>query len=84
MRKLIVSAVVIAGFGTPALADAPGKDWIADSKVRTMLAMRGFQVTKLEADDGHWEGEARKANVTYEFHVDPHSGVITKMERDND
>lgn len=67
----------------PALADMPGKGWISSAKVKAMLAKRGYQVTKLEADDGHWEGEARKANANYEFHVDPRSGAITKMERDH-
>ena len=40
-------------------------------------------VTKIEADDGHWEGEGMKNGQKYEFHVDPHSGAITKDEPDD-
>lgn len=84
LRTILIAAVTAAGLGAPALADVPGKNWISTAKVKAILAKRGYQVTKLEADDGHWEGEARKANVTYDFHVDPRSGAITKMERDTD
>ena len=83
IKTLLVAVVAAASLGSSAFADTPGKGWISDAKVKTILAKRGYQVTKLEADDGHWEGEARKANVRYEFHVDPRSGAITKMERDH-
>ena len=83
IKKLLILAVATAGLGAPALADMPGKNWISSAKVKAMLSKRGYRVTKLEADDGHWEGEARKANANYEFHVDPRSGAITKMERDH-
>ncbi|MCP3733963.1 PepSY domain-containing protein [Sphingomonas sp. RP10(2022)] len=81
--KLLIAAIALAGIGTPALADMPGKGWISSAKVKNILAKRGYRVTKLEADDGHWEGEATKANIKFEFHVDPRSGAITKMERDH-
>lgn len=83
IKKLLVVAVTTTVIGAPAYADMPGKGWISSAKVKNMLAKRGYRVTKLEADDGHWEGEARKANASYEFHVDPRSGAITKMERDH-
>lgn len=83
IKKILIATVSIAGLGSPAFADMPGKNWISSAKVKAMLSKRGYRVTKLEADDGHWEGEARKAKVNYEFHVDPHSGAITKMERDH-
>lgn len=84
IQKLLIAAVAIAGIGTPALADVPGKTWIGSAKVKAMLAKRGYRVTKIEADDGHWEGEAVRRNARYEFHVDPHSGQVTKLERDHD
>lgn len=36
----------------------------------------------MEADDGHWEGKTTKGTQRIEFHVDPHSGKITKAEPD--
>ena len=68
----------------PAFADEPGRGWISSARVTTMLAKRGYKVTKIEADDGHWEGEAARRGAKYEFHVDPHNGKVTKLERDRD
>lgn len=84
--RLITSAVCAAGLILPtaALADQPGRNWIARDKVVQILAKRGYRVTKIEADDGHWEGEARRRGLEYDFHVDPHSGRVTKLERDRD
>jgi len=78
-------ALAIALFGTsPALADVPGRDWISSAKVSQTLAKMGYQVRQIEADDGHWEGEAAKNGRNYDFHVDPRTGRVTKMELDND
>ncbi|MCK9826221.1 PepSY domain-containing protein, partial [Nocardioides cavernae] len=68
----------------PAFADEPGRGWISNARVTTMLAQRGYRVTKMEADDGHWEGETARRTAMYEFHVDPHNGKVTKLERDRD
>ncbi len=67
-----------------AFANEPGPGWISSARVTTMLAKRGYNVTKIEADDGHWEGEAARRGAQYEFHVDPHNGKVTKLERDRD
>lgn len=88
-RNLIaVAAAATAALVTPAFApafaDVPGANWIDSAKVTAMLAKQGYRVTKIEADDGHWEGEAIKENARFDFHVDPHSGRITKMEPDRD
>lgn len=76
-------AILAAGLvSAPALADMPGKGWIKRDKVGQLLARKGYHLTKIEADDGHWEGEATRRGVTYEFHADPHTGKLTKLERD--
>jgi len=84
IRKLLIVAVLASGISTPALADVPGRNWISSAKVTAMLAKRGYRVTKIEADDGHWEGDAVRRGLKYEFHVDPRSGQVTKMKRDRD
>jgi hypothetical protein len=62
--------------------DEPGHDWIPITKVVHILKKHGYKkVTKIEADDGHWEGEGIKHGHTYEWHVNPHSGKITKDKR---
>jgi hypothetical protein len=84
MRIITLGAFAIATMATtPALADQPGRGWISAARVTTILAKRGYKVSKIEADDGHWEGDAMRGPVKYEFHVDPHSGAVTKLERDH-
>ena len=80
----ILAAAAVALASAPALADQPGPGWIPAAKVSAQLARRGYHVTKIAADDGHWEGEATKAGQTWEFHVDPRTGGVTKMQRDKD
>lgn len=87
MKRFIAAAATVSAlalFATPATADRPGRNWIGSGKVRQILAKRGYHMTKVEADDGHWEGEATRRGRNYEFHVDPHTGAVTKLERDRD
>lgn len=68
---------------SPALADQPGADWISADQARSKLMAAGYSsITKIEADDGHWEGEGMKNGQKHEFHVDPHTGAITKDQVD--
>jgi hypothetical protein len=84
-RNLVaIAAAATAALAAPALADVPGANWISSTKVTAMLAKQGYRVTKIEADDGHWEGEAVRKDARFDFHVDPQSGRITKMEPDRD
>lgn len=78
-------AVITAMASTAAWADQPGADWISMAQAQETLKAAGYtQVTKIEADDGHWEGEGLKQDgKKYEFHVDPHSGKITKDQLDH-
>ena len=71
----------------PALADndQPGADWLPKDQVVQKVEAAGYSsVTGLKADDGYWEGKGVKNGVITEFHVDPHSGAITKEEVDTD
>lgn len=84
--SIIVLAALIAGTtALPAQADTPGRGWISEARVKALLAKQGYTVTKIEADDGHWEGEATKrGGGRFEFHVDPKTGKVTKMQPDRD
>ncbi|MBE7218453.1 MAG: PepSY domain-containing protein [Caulobacteraceae bacterium] len=84
--RIVPALVAVAGFAWAPLAwaDSPGPGWTPRAQVVKRLGRQGYRVTKIEADDGHWEGEAVRRHVRYEFHVDPHTGRITKMERDRD
>ncbi|WP_345946453.1 PepSY domain-containing protein [Bradyrhizobium sp. 176] len=53
-------------------------------QVQAKLMQSGYsQVTKLEADDGHWEGEGIKGGKKMEFHADPRTGQITSEKQDD-
>lgn len=81
MKPLLLILSLLIAAPTVALADKPGADWLTHSQVTEKLLAQGFtRVIKLEADDGHWEGDAVKDGKTYEVHVDPHSGALTKSE----
>lgn len=86
MKSLIVAAALILPVGTFAAAgfawaDTPGADWMSKDQITKKLADSGYtDIRKLEADDGHWEGDAMKDGKMMEIHVDPHSGAITKSE----
>jgi hypothetical protein len=84
LRLAPIAAIAVLAIAVPAQADRPGRNWISSAKVTKILAERGYRVIKIEADDGHWEGEALRHRHKYDFHVDPHSGHITKLERDRD
>ena len=82
----LVAALLLAGsvVVSPALADQPGADWISADQAKSKLMAAGYSsITKIEADDGHWEGEGMKNGQKHEFHVDPHTGAITKDQVDH-
>ena len=87
MKKL--ASVVFAVALSPvvldlAKADQPGPDWMPAQQVIEQVLKSGYtQVTKLEADDGRWEGEGIKNGQKMDFHADPKTGVITSEELDD-
>ena len=84
-RSLVLgTALAVAAFGA-ALADTtPGQDWITMEQATQKVKDAGYStVTKLEADDGRWEGEGVKNGQRMEFHVDPRSGAISNEHPDD-
>jgi len=85
MRWVIGLAVglALAGASMFALADKPGPDWMSFEQVVQKLKEAGYtQISKLEADDGHWEGKGTKNGQSLKFHADPRTGVITSEKPD--
>lgn len=84
MKAIIMTAALAGALTASAFADQPGADWMTRQQVTQKLKANGYsQITKLEADDGHWEGEGIKHGKKMEFHVDPHSGALLKEEVDH-
>ena len=79
----LLTGLLLALATNPAFADQPGADWISRDRVAEILKQAGYgPIVSMEADDGHWEGKTTKGTQRIEFHVDPHSGKITKAEPD--
>ena len=83
-KRARAAASVGAGIAGSASADQPGSDWMTKEQVMQKLSTAGYtNITGLEADDGHWEGKGTKNGKIMEFHVDPHTGALTKEEIDD-
>ncbi|MBR0948068.1 hypothetical protein ABIF65_010865 [Bradyrhizobium japonicum] len=78
---LVIGSLAVA---SAASADQPGPDWMPMEQVRAKVIEFGYsQVTKLEADDGQWEGKGIKNGQKMEFHADPKTGVIVREKPDH-
>ena len=80
MRKSTVFAAALAlsaSTSFSAMADQPGPDWMPMEQVKAKLLSSGYSsITKIEADDGHWDGEGVKNGQTMRFELDPKTGEI--------
>ena len=55
----------------------PGADWLTPAQTKQALKSAGYsEITKLEADDGHWDGEGIKDGRRMRFDADPKTGAI--------
>jgi len=91
MRAILTAtamSMILLAAAIPARADdddRPGADWISKDQVQQKVEAAGYtNISQIKADDGHLEGKGVKNGQITEFHVDPHSGAITKEEVDND
>jgi len=65
--------------------DLPGPDWMPAQQVIEQVLKSGYtQVTKIEAEDGRWEGEGIKNGQKMAFQADPKTGVITTENLDEE
>jgi hypothetical protein len=89
MTKFLMIPALALGLAavTPALADdddkgrlnVPRDQWLSVNDVTQKLTQQGFQVRKIEVDDGTYEFEGTNtAGVKVEAHVHPGTGEILK------
>lgn len=79
---LCVALLMVAS--TMARADQPGPDWMQMEQVKAKVLQSSYsQVTKLEADDGRWEGEGIKNGQKMDFDVVSKTGVIISKRLDD-
>lgn len=81
------AAITVIGFLTVssmANADQPGPDWMPIEQVKAKVTESGYTVvTRIEADEGRWEGKGIKNGQKMEFHADPKTGEITREKPDD-
>lgn len=79
MSRIVHYALAAALGALPltAQAETPGPDWLTPIQMRQALKGAGYsEVIKLEADDGHWDGEGIKDGRRMKFDADPRTGAI--------
>lgn len=79
-KPMIIAAAAAIAVSGAAFADQPGKDWMSKNDVKKQMEGQGYSAIVMEADDGHWEGEAVKDGKIVEFHADAHTGRVTKSK----
>ncbi|MCK1638564.1 PepSY domain-containing protein [Bradyrhizobium sp. 157] len=84
LATVVFTAALSASSLNLVKADQPGTDWMPAEQVKQKVLQSGYtEVTKLEADDGQWEGEGIKNGQKMDFHADPKTGVITSEKVDD-
>ncbi|GJD97927.1 PepSY domain-containing protein [Methylobacterium iners] len=77
LSAFAISMAFTAGVSGAVLADQPGADWMPAEQVKKKLISSGYtSITKIEADDEHWDGEGIKDGQKMKFEVDPKTGDI--------
>lgn len=74
---IVCALVAGASLHGIALAAQPGPDWMPLDKVKEKLMSSGYtSIIKIDADDGHWDGEGIKNGKLMEFDLDPKTGEV--------
>lgn len=79
LKALIFSCALAAGIVqySIALAGQPGSDWMPVEKVKEKLMSSGYtSIIRIDADDGHWDGEGIKNGKLTAFDLDPKTGEV--------
>lgn len=86
MRKLTLAAILAA---TPLFAFATGEAIAVDTDlgkteeaVTTALTAMGYEVRKMDMEDGMIEAYAVKGDEMLEVYVSPETGKVTKLGED--
>ncbi|HEX8417960.1 MAG TPA: PepSY domain-containing protein [Methylobacterium sp.] len=77
IAALALAFALSAGSAPLLAAEQPGPDWMPLEQVKKSVMATGYtEITKIEVDDGHWDGEGVKNGRKMKFEADPKTGVI--------
>ena len=54
-----------------------------EDEITQSLEAQGYTVRKIETEDGYLEAYALRDGQRYEFYVDPETGKVAKVKRDD-
>ena len=79
------TAAALALFASAATAAVVTGDYVGKSKaeIAQSLEQQGYEVRKVETEDGYLEAYALVDRKRFEIYVDPQSGNVVKIEQDN-
>lgn len=83
MTRIIALALAIAAGGAALASEDYGRlDAATEEAIRTQLVADGYEVRKIEAEDGLYEAYAMKDGQRYEIYFDRDLKIV-KSERDD-
>ncbi len=85
--KIAIVAAVLALGSTTAFAvgepqDLGGYLGKTSEEITVTLKQKGYEVRKIDTEDGYLEAYALKDGQRYEIYVDPKNGTLVKVKRD--
>lgn len=87
-RKLLagtaIAALVAVPLGLAAASEMVGTQaGKSADEIKASLAAQGYEVRKVQEDDGKLEAYAVKDGKLYEIYVDPATGAVTKIKEED-
>lgn len=83
MKSLIAASALTLSLASTALASSDDKvSPDMDQKIRAQLTEQGYEVAKIESDDGLYEAYARKDGQRYEIYLNAALEIV-KVEKDD-
>ena len=83
MTRFIALALAIFAAGIASASDGDGKlDMAKAEQIKTQLTADGYEVRKVEMEDGMYEAYAMKDGERYEIYLDSDLNIV-KSERDD-
>ena len=82
MTRIIATALAIFAGGLAAASDDAMPDAATRDAIESKLAGQGYDVRRIEAEDGMYEAYALKDGERYEIHLDGDLDIV-RSERDD-
>lgn len=84
----LAAAAIVAAIALPAslaLAAVAAGDYAGktEAEIAESLKQQGYEVRKVESEDGYLEAYALQEGARYEIYIDPASGKVVQIKQDD-